>query len=98
MYRKHSFCVTVALCALLMSAAAVADQHPLKDSYITTKVKSELISDFGKRAAHIHVTTKEGVVALTGRVDSADARDRAARDARHIKGVVDVIDKLEVEP
>ncbi|MGH8316671.1 MAG: BON domain-containing protein [Steroidobacteraceae bacterium] len=97
MYRKQSLCVTAALCALLISAVAGADQHPFKDSYITTKVKSELVSDFGKRAAHIHVTTKDGVVALTGRVDSADAKDRADRDARRIKGVVDVIDKLNVE-
>ena len=97
MYRKQVFCATAALCALLVSAVASADQHPVKDSYITTKVKSELLSDFGKRAAHIHVTTREGVVALTGSVDSSDAKDRAARDAKRIKGVVDVIDKLDVE-
>lgn len=97
MYRQRLICMTAALCVLSIGAAT-ADEHPLKDSYITTKVKSELVGDFGKRAAHIHVTTKEGVVALTGRVDSADAKDRAERDARHIKGVRDVIDKLEVKP
>lgn len=97
MYRKQLFCGATALCALLMSAVVTADQHPIRDSYITTKVKSELVSDFGKRAGHIHVTTKEGVVALTGSVDSSDAKDRAERDAKRIKGVVDVIDKLEVE-
>jgi hyperosmotically inducible periplasmic protein len=98
MYRKPSFCVTAALSALLIGAVASADEHPIKDSYITAKVKSELIGDFGKRAAHISVTTKDGVVALTGRVDSEGAKSRAERDARHIKGVVDIIDKLKVEP
>jgi hyperosmotically inducible periplasmic protein len=98
MYRKPSIYVTAALSALLIGAVASADEHPIKDSYITTKVKSELFGDFGKRAAHISVTTKDGVVALTGRINSESAKNRAERDARHIKGVVDVIDKLKVEP
>lgn len=97
MYRKLSLSATAAICALLMSVAAGADEHPVKDSIITAKVKSELVSDFGKRAAHIHVTSREGVVALTGEIDSADARNRAERDAKRITGVVDVIDKLEVK-
>ncbi|MGH8199614.1 MAG: BON domain-containing protein [Steroidobacteraceae bacterium] len=97
MYRKQSFCLTAALCALVISAVAAADEHPVKDSYITSKVKAELVSDFGTRAAHIHVTTKDGVVALTGMISSADAKDRADRDARRVKGVVAVIDKLDVK-
>ena len=98
MYRKRVICVSAVLCALCMGTTLAADNHPVKDSYITTKVKADLVSDFGKRAAHISVKTKDGVVALTGHVDSADAKDRAERDAKQIKGVVDVINKLEVQP
>ncbi len=98
MYRKRLISMTAVLCGLSLGTALAADQHPVKDSYITTKVKSELVGDFGKRAAHISVKTKDGVVALTGHVDSADAKDRAERDAKHIKGVVDVINRLEIEP
>ncbi len=98
MYRKRVVCTALVMCGLYMGTAIAADNHPVKDSYITTKVKADLVSDFGKRAAHISVKTKDGVVALTGRVDSADAKDRAERDAKQIKGVVDVINKLEVEP
>ncbi|MGH8150539.1 MAG: BON domain-containing protein [Steroidobacteraceae bacterium] len=97
MYQKQALCVIGGLCMLVMGTVAAADQHPIKDSYITTKVKSELVGDFGKRAAHIHVHTRHGVVALDGWVDSHGARDRAALDARHIKGVVDVVDNLKVE-
>jgi len=99
MYSKRLLCVTAALSILSFGAsfgAARADEHPVKDSYITTKVKAELVSDFGKRASHIHVTTKDGVVALTGRVDSSDAKDRAEQDARKIDGVHEVINKLHV--
>jgi hyperosmotically inducible periplasmic protein len=97
MYRNRVFLVTAILCGLSVGAALADDQHPIKDSYITTKVKSELVGDFGTRASHISVKTKDGVVALTGRIDSSDAKDRAEQDAKHVKGVVDVINKLEVE-
>lgn len=98
MYRKRLFVLTAVLCGLTLGTAVAEDQHPVKDSYITTKVKSELLGDFGKRATHISVKTKDGVVALTGHVDSADAKDRAEHDAKHVNGVVDVINKLEVKP
>lgn len=98
MYHKRLLLVTVMLSGLSLGTALAEDQHPIKDSYITTKVKSELVGDFGTRASHISVKTKDGVVALTGHVDSNDAKDRAERDAKHIKGVVDVINKLVVEP
>ncbi|MGH8218129.1 MAG: BON domain-containing protein [Steroidobacteraceae bacterium] len=97
MHRNRLVVLGAMLCSLSLGTAIAADQHPVKDSYVTTKVKSELAGDFGKRAAHIHVKTKDGVVALTGRVDSADAKDRAEHDARHVEGVVDVINKLEVK-
>jgi osmotically-inducible protein OsmY len=87
------------LCGVSLVGTALADdQHPVKDSYITTKVKAELVSDFGTRASHIRVKTKDGVVALTGHVDSSDAKDRAEQDAKHVNGVADVINKLRVEP
>lgn len=97
MYRKRLFCATAAVCFLAVGMAR-ADEHPVKDSYITTKVKAELTGDFGTRARHISVSTKDGVVALTGRVDSAADKERAVHDTRQIKGVSDVIDKLEVKP
>jgi len=98
MYRNRLLFMTTVLCGLCIGSALADDQHPIKDSYITTKVKSELVGDFGTRASHISVKTKDGVVALTGRVDSNDAKDRAERDAKHVKGVVDVINKIDVEP
>ena len=41
--------------------------------------------------------TKDGVVALTGKLGSSEEKSRAEEDARHVSGVVDVINKLEVK-
>ena len=60
----------VALAALtLTSGVAWADHgsnQPVKDSYITTKVKAELAADHDTTARDIHVTTVDGVVTLRG--------------------------------
>ena len=95
----------VAAAAMAMSAAgAVADEagsgksdQPIKDSYITTKVKAELAKDKGTKARDIHVTTKDGVVMLEGSVGSAAEKELASQDARKIKGVVDVKNGLTVQ-
>jgi len=60
------------------------------DSWITTKVKSELVGDTGKRGFDVHVKTLHGVVILRGSLPSE--RDvREVRDiAKNVEGVRDV--------
>ena len=90
----------VALTALtLTSAVAWADNgssHPVKDSYITTKVKAELAADHMTKARDIHVSTVDGVVMLTGMARSEAEKDRAQRDAYRIKGVRAVHNDIKV--
>ena len=90
----------VALAALtLTSGVAWADHgsnQPMKDSYITTKVKAELAADHDTKAREIHVTTIDGVVTLRGVVKSDAEKDRAERDAMRVKGVRDVHDRIKV--
>ncbi|HUA27133.1 MAG TPA: BON domain-containing protein [Steroidobacteraceae bacterium] len=90
----------VALTALtLTSAVAWADNgssHPVKDSYITTKVKAELAADHMTKARDIHVATVDGVVMLTGMARSEAEKDRAQRDAYRIKGVKAVHNDIKV--
>lgn len=60
------------------------------DSWITTKVKSELVGDTGKRGFDVHVKTLHGVVVLNGSLPS-EQDVREVRDiARHVEGVRDV--------
>jgi hyperosmotically inducible protein len=90
----------VALAAVtLTSGVAWADNgshHPIKDSYITTKVKAELAADRDTKAFDIHVTTVNGVVTLRGVVRSTAEKDRAERDAMRIDGVHEVHNRIKV--
>ena len=66
------------------------------DSWITTKTKSALLADKNTSAAKVHVTTKDGIVTLTGKVANKEAKQAAEQDARNIKGVKDVVNHLVV--
>lgn len=68
--------------------------HPkafVKDSVITTKIKSKLAAEHVTSLAKIHVDTdKDGVVWLSGTAHSQDAVDLAgtlARDTEHVTAV-----------
>src|SRR5687768_6415650 len=74
-----------------------ADEQPVKDSWITTKVKAELTKDSETKARDIHVTTKDGVVMASGSVATAAEKEKAEQDARNVKGVVEVRNKIDVK-
>jgi hyperosmotically inducible periplasmic protein len=71
--------------------------QPVTDTMITTKVKTELAKDDTTKARHINVTTKDGVVRLSGMVDSATEKQKAEEDAKTIEGVVSVDNQLTVK-
>ena len=60
------------------------------DSWITTKVKSDLLADSVTKGLDISVKTSNGVVALSGTVASQDAIDHAQDLASKVKGVKSV--------
>jgi hyperosmotically inducible protein len=95
--------LAVALAAPLASAANDAadgaakqtkadesSQQPVEDSWITTKVKADLLVDDQTKGLDINVSTTNGVVTLAGRLDSAAQVDKAVSIARAIKGVKSV--------
>jgi hyperosmotically inducible protein len=102
---KRAYAAALVAAALAMSAGgAVADEagggksdQPIKDSYITTKVKAELAKDQGTKARDIHLNTKDGVVSLTGLVGSKAEKELAEQDAKRVKGVLDVHNDLTVQ-
>ncbi len=100
--KRVSMLVAAATLAIAGGAFAadtgdVKSDQPVKDSYITTKVKAELAKDTATKAHHIKVMTKDGVVSLSGMVDSTAEKQKAETDARGIKGVVDVTNGLTVK-
>jgi hyperosmotically inducible protein len=66
------------------------------DSVITGKVKATLAVDSTVRASQIEVATKDGVVTLSGNIDSQAEKDRAMEIARSTSGVNSVVDMLAV--
>jgi hyperosmotically inducible periplasmic protein len=67
--------------------AAVEAKRTISDSWITSKVKSTFAYSKNVDGSDISVTTKEGVVTLSGKVDSGAERDLAVELARNVRGV-----------
>jgi hyperosmotically inducible protein len=71
----------------------------VKDSIITTKVKTKLASEHLGSIANVRVDTdKDGVVFLSGTVRSQEEANRAITLARETEGVKAVNSKLTVQP
>ena len=84
-----------ALCALLLVSTlpAWAQQSAgevLDDSLITTKIKARFVADPQISALAINIDTVNGIVSLTGVVDSEQARQRAIQLAQDTAGVKQV--------
>jgi hyperosmotically inducible periplasmic protein len=67
------------------------------DAWITTRVEAQYFVNPEVKAREIDVTTHDGVVTLTGIVDSQLARDRAVTIARETDGVTRVDDRMAVK-
>jgi len=99
---KTTFVTTCLVFGTLLGSVAVwagedpdTDRsHPVtfvKDSAITTAIKSKLAAEHITSLGRIHVDTdKDGVVWLTGSARTQEAADKAvsiARDTEHVKTV-----------
>ncbi|HEX7551874.1 MAG TPA: BON domain-containing protein [Candidatus Methylomirabilis sp.] len=68
------------------------------DSWLTLQTKLALLADERVRSADVHVTTRRGVIALRGKVDSEAEQQAAGEIARTIEGARDVSNELTVVP
>lgn len=65
-------------------------EKAVSDSWITTKVKSELLANSVTKAVKVSVKTKQGTVWLSGKLPSQDAIDVAKMTAEKVQGVKSV--------
>jgi hyperosmotically inducible protein len=80
-------------------AAPDSSHHFVKDSVITTKVKSKLAAKHLTTLTRIKVDTDEnGVVWLSGRAPTRDAVDLATEIAKGTEGVTAVHNDVAVQP
>ena len=73
-----------------------ADEY-MGDSAITAKIKADILGDPLLKVSQIEVTTTNGVVNLTGAVDSQQGIDRAMEIARSVRDVKSVESSLVVK-
>lgn len=103
--KLHTIRLSTAALASLLAAAAVpfatsafaaetaADtksDQPVTDTWITTKVKSEMATTDGVKSMDISVKTVDGVVTLTGVLANDMAVKKAVAAAQSVKGVKSV--------
>ena len=62
-------------------------EKAVSDSWITTKVKSEILANSASKAFKVNVKTKSGVVMLKGKLPTQDAADLVKMIAEKVKGV-----------
>lgn len=83
-------------CAAVLATAIMTVACAQTDAGITTNVKTKLAADDTVKAYKVDVDTRNGVVTLSGDVQSAAAKEQAIQIARQTDGVRDVIDQLRV--
>lgn len=66
------------------------------DAAITTKVKSALAADPTAKATQVNVETYQGVVQLSGFVDSQESASKAVEIAKGVEGVKSVKNNMAV--
>lgn len=65
-------------------------EKAVSDSWITAKVKSEILANSASKGLKVNVTTKSGVVALKGKLPTQEAADLVKSIAMNVKGVQSV--------
>jgi len=103
MSRLREFSKTMILPVFILSLAAcsmfegreTAGQY-VDDTTITTKVKEAFVADPQVKAMQVNVETMQGVVQLSGFVDSSSSEQRAVTLAGQVRGVKSVKDNIVV--
>ncbi len=81
------------------TTADETSEQPVTDSWITAKVKADLLVTEETKGLDINVSTTNGVVTLAGRLDSTAQVEKAVAIARAIRGVKSVdASTLTVKP
>ena len=83
---------TIAACSTTQSAGRQVD-----DSTIHAEVKAKLTADRFSNIVNIDINVTNGVVTLAGEVPNPKVKAEAEAEARSVKGVVKVINNLQVK-
>ena len=89
---------TVPIAAMPVNSEAIQKKNqPVNDDIITDDVRLKLGGDPDVKGGAIQVDTKQGVVTLSGLVETANQKAKAGRVTKKVKGVKKVVNNLMVK-
>jgi osmotically-inducible protein OsmY len=74
----------------------MAADKAVSDDTLTDRVRMKLASDQIVKGGAIGVDIKQGVVTLSGSLDSEKRKDKAEKLARKVSGVKSVVNQIQV--
>ena len=88
--------ISAFLLAVLFLAGACLAKGLVSDDMIYNNVRIKLASDEVVKGGALQVDVKDGVVTLGGSVEQDRQKERAAKLARRIKGVKQVVNNITI--
>ena len=89
--------ILLALVLLTACRTNVTPEQQVRDAEIVTRVKAKMAQEMGAGTlTNISVNSTNGVVTLSGQVDTAARKERAATIAKSIPNVTSVNNALQV--
>lgn len=82
----------------VLTLASLVACNKVNDNTIATDIKAKMFSEPALKSATVTVTSKDGIVTITGIVPDDNARHAAEQIASQTKGVKQVIDSTTVAP
>jgi osmotically-inducible protein OsmY len=82
---------------LLQAVCPAKDPPAITDDTINDAVRVKLAGDQLVGVLSFEVTVKQGVVTLSGSVDSKNLKSRAEKVAKKVKGVKSVVNNIEIK-
>lgn len=75
----------------------LAADKPISDDHIIDQVRIRLSGDAEVKGGALVVDSKQGVVTLTGTVETSRQKDKATKLTKKVKGVKQVINNIEIK-
>jgi hyperosmotically inducible protein len=82
---------------LLLAGVCLAAEKTLTDDAVYNQVRIKLADDPVVKGGGIDVEVKQGVVTLSGTVELEVQKEKAAKVAKKVKGVKEVVNHIELK-
>ncbi len=89
----YKACVSL-LVILALTSVCLAKEKPITDDSIYDQVRIKLANDQVVKGGGLQVDVKQGIVTLSGQVEQQNQKERAAKLAKKVKGVKDVVNQI----